>query len=147
MSLSPLLPIAGGALTVVADRAIDAVKGGLSFLDVLRQQPNTEAASPKPVAHTDPTQLLEGLLEHFQRLGINTDAPVRLKSDGDGGVIIDGEHPDRVLIESLFNSHDELTAQFRELATAAVEQDKEERRHPDDFRITIDGPGAAIGFA
>ena len=145
MPLSPLLPIAGGALSVVADRAIDAVREGLSFLDVLQQGPETEAALPTPETRVDRTKLLESLREHFQRLGINTAIPVHLKPNGDGGVIVDGEHPDRVLIESLFNTNNELTTRFT--AVAAAEQDFDDGRHPEDFRSSIDSRGAAIGFA
>lgn len=144
MALSPLLPLAGSALSIVADRAIDAVKDGLSFLDVLRQQPeNDEAAAP--VAKVDPADLIAKLQEHFKRLGVDVASPVHLKQDGRGRVIVDDAHPDRVLIESLFNSDADLTQAFNAVAIAAVKQGTDDH-DPKAFRLTIDSAGTTIGF-
>lgn len=149
MSLSPLIPVAGTALGVIAGRTIDAVKDGLSFLDVLRQDAadgeTTEQAAPP---NADPNQLVALLQEHFSRLGIGTSVPVHLKQDGRGGVIVDQDHPDRVLIEGLFNSDEELTDLFNGLAAAIAEEAPEgEQVEPEDFRLIIDSIGGAIGFA
>jgi hypothetical protein len=148
MSLSPLLPIAGTALGVVADRAIDAVKEGLSFLDVLRDAPASETEAPQAStpAPVDPSGLIASLREHFARLGIDLSNPVPLKQDGQGGVIVDGEHPNRVLIESLFNTHGELTEQFHALAIALAEEAGNNEYDSEDFRLVIDGAREAIGF-
>ena len=148
MSLSPLIPIAGSALGIVADRAIDAVKEGLSFLDVLRDAPDVEsqAAQAPAAASVDPSDLIASLREHFARLGIDLSRPVPLKQDGQGGVIVDGEHPDRVLIESLFHTHSRLTEQFNTLSVALAEQSGENEFDSEDFRLVIDSQHEAVGF-
>lgn len=48
--------------------------------------------------------------------GIDTTHKIRLESDGQGGVHVAGDHPDRDKIEDLLRSNPELAQQFQQLA-------------------------------
>ena len=67
----------------------------------------------------DFAELADGLRERFAQLGIDLKSPLRLKQDGRDRVVVDGDHPDRVLIESIFRDDHELTKLFHEVADAA----------------------------
>lgn len=152
MSLSPLLPISAAVLKPLAERAIDSLANGLSFLDVLRhQESNADAPSEPDGSHDQPFDLgdfVGRLREQFASLGIDPETPIRLKQNGNGGVIVDGEHPDRVLIEGLFAAENELTELFNTLALAAAsEQELDEDFTVEDVRLQIDRFDADISFA
>ncbi len=153
MTPSSLLPLAGAAIAPVLGKVIDGVAEGLSFLDVLHQQEQAseadavQAAGPSTLQH-DFAELADRLRERFAQLGIDLTMPLRLKQDGRDRVIVDGDHPDRVLIESVFRDDEELTNLFNEVADAAAR----ERAETDsgiarDFRLVLNPTDALIEFA
>ncbi len=152
MSLSPLLPLAGAVLKPIADRALDGLASGLSFLETLRQSGSNHI----PAIEQDVIGTREFHVAAFQDqfrhrlalLGIDASTPIRLKQNGSGGVLVDGDHPDRVLIESLFSEDEELTELFNTLATiAAGEQRLDKNYSAEDFWLEIDHVDIEIGFA
>ncbi len=152
MSLSPLLPFAGAALGPVLEKTLDGISQALSFLDVLHaspiapEQPVSEDSTLDPLA-TQLTQVMEQLRERLDSIGIDLSTPVRLKSDGGGGVIVDGDHPDRVVIESLLNADADLTALFHTVASRAAEEaEPRPTRTAEDFRLIIEPADARIEF-
>ena len=76
--------------------------------------------------------------------------PIVLKEDGWGGVVVDGEHPDRLAIEDLLAADEKIRAEFQTLARAAtLERDKASAvsgQSLGEFRLRIEGDTAAIGF-
>jgi hypothetical protein len=56
------------------------------------------------------------LKQLFTDAGINTSQTIRLEPDGNGGVTVVGQHPDRDKIEKIFEDNPDLAAKFRALA-------------------------------
>ncbi|MEO8497999.1 MAG: hypothetical protein ABI614_23275, partial [Planctomycetota bacterium] len=105
-SLSSLLPLAAAAFAPVLGKVVEGVTDSLSFLDVLHEQGPTGAADAVPHAESsaleqDLAELAGRLREKFAQFGIDLATPLRLKQDGRDRVVVDGDHPDRVLIESV----------------------------------------------
>ncbi|MBI2480253.1 MAG: hypothetical protein HYV60_16955 [Planctomycetia bacterium] len=123
MSIQSLLPLAGAAIAPVLERVIGGVTGGVSFLDVLQTQESGAEAVEATASNTlqqDFAELTDRLRERFSQLGIDLKTPLRLKQDGHDRVVVDGEHPDRVLIESIFGTDEELTKLFNAVAASAT---------------------------
>jgi hypothetical protein len=108
---------------------IQRIRDGLSFSNVLTQTPAKDASSVATSPHSEiaandlRTQLetslkkfRDAILRRFAGAGIDTSVPVQLHSDGLGGVNVAGQHPDRLAIEQLFASDEELTSTFNQLA-------------------------------
>jgi hypothetical protein len=85
----------------------------------------------------------------MRQSGVNPSIPFTLKDDGTGGILVDGEHPDRSTIEELFRGDSELMAQFHEIAAAATSRRQAspgvEGRFG-EFRLSLDAGSAAIYF-
>jgi len=139
------------ALKPVAERAIEGLTNGLSFLDILHlpdsEPTKVEPSGAPPTPPVDLAEFSKRLRERFAELGIDLKSPLRLKLDGRGGIMVDGDHPDRVVVESLFQTDQNLAEQFAAVATFATSQ---QPAHDDftaeDFRLAIDQRGETIGF-
>jgi hypothetical protein len=61
---------------------------------------------------------------------------------------VDGDHPDRVLVESIFRDDKELTELFHEVADAAA-RDRAEKDSgiTKDFHLVLNATDALIEFA
>ena len=95
----------------------------------------------------DFAQLAEQLREKFAQLGIDLSAPLRLKQDGRDRVVVDGDHPDRVLIESIIGNDDELANLFNEVAEAASKRQQQTGSGiTQDFRFVLGQSDALIDF-
>ena len=153
MTLPSLLPLAGAAIAPIVGKAIDEVTDGLSFLATLHRQEQAAAAN---AGQTDQSSSLESdfvkltnqLRERLASFGVDLTTPVRLKQDERNRVVVDGNHPDRVLIESIFGNDDELTNLFQQVADAASQAQREKTSEiTGDFRFVIEPTGALIEFA
>ena len=152
MTLPSLLPLAGAAIAPVLERVIDGVTEGISFLDVLhKQERNSKSDAVQAAAASsleqDLAELADRLQERFTQLGIDLATPIRLKQDGRERVVVDGDHPDRVLIESILGSDPELAHLFNSVAESATEQ----RNKPDsgvtkEFHLVLEQTEALIEF-
>lgn len=163
---SPLIPIGGVALGTLALSALRELHPG-QFLHELWKGRNeagsegsTEADASKADADSgvteqvDPSRALHSLVNQLRtRLvaaGVDVTQPIILKDDGRGGVIVDGDHPDRVAIEELFAADALLRSEFQSVARAATE-DKDELAPwlgPSwgEFRLHLDEDEAEIRF-
>lgn len=152
MTLPSLLPLAGAALVPALERVIDGVTEGLSFLDVLHKQAPLEKSSDAEAIDAkalqqDFVQLAEQLREKFAQFGIDLSAPVRLKHDGRNRIVVDGDHPERVLIESIIGNDEELTSLFNNVAAAASEREQQnDSGITRDFRFVLGQADALIDF-
>lgn len=154
MSLPSLLPLAAGAAIAPAlGKVIAGVTEGLSFLDVLqldKQESALEAVGTKESSTlaADIAELADRLRERFAQLGIDLTTPLRLKQDGRDRVVVDGEHPDRVLIESIFGNDEELTKLFATVAESATEAgDAADTGITREFRFVLGQSDGLIEFA
>jgi hypothetical protein len=83
-----------------------------------------DPSSPAAVRVTDLRNSADLSLSEFKRTlkqlftdaGINTSQMIRLEPDGNGGVTVVGQHPDRDKIEKIFEENPDLAAKFRALA-------------------------------
>lgn len=153
MTPPSLLPLAGAVIAPVLGRVIENVSEGLSFLNVLhKQEQNGEAeevrAAEARSLEADLTDLADQLRERFAQLGIDLSPPLRLKQDGHDRIVVDGNHPDRVLIESIFGSDDQLASLFHEVAEAATNsRQKSGPAITQEFRLVLGQSDALIDFA
>lgn len=152
MTLPSLLPLAGAAIAPMMAKAIEGVAEGLSFLDVLHGQEQASAADAVQAAEPqtlqqDLAELAERLRERFSQLGIDLTTPLRLKQDQRDRVVLDGDHPDRVLVESVFGNDDELTNLFNTIADSAAGQRRQTGSGVTrEFRLVLGQSNAAIEF-
>ncbi len=152
MTLPSLLPLAGAAIAPVLERVIDNVAEGFSFLDVLHKLEPAEQSSDAEAVDADAlqqdfVQLAEQLREKFAQFGIDLSAPLRLKQDGRDRVVVDGDHPDRVLIESIIGNDEELANLFDDVAEAANKSQKQTGSGiTQDFRFVLSQSDALIDF-
>lgn len=113
------------ALAPIAAQAAGGLIDRLSFLDNLLGTDATEAANSAeqpPESKVPIDELSDELLQQFAARGVDLGTPVRLRLDLHGHVRVVEDHPDRVLIESLFDQSDELTSKFRAVATKLSQQ-------------------------
>ena len=153
MTLPPFLPLAGAAIAPALEKVIEGVTEGLSFLDALHKQDHVDEANTGQAADTnnlqlDFTQLKDRLRERFTQLGIDLTTPLRLKQDGRDRVVVDGDHPDRVLVESIFGNDEELTDLFQAVANSAIsDRGKTDSGITKEFRFVLTQTDAMIEFA
>lgn len=152
MSLPSLLPLAGAAIAPVLGKVIGGVTGGLSFIEALnKQEPDGAVAVEATESSTlqqDFADLADRLRERFTQLGIDLSTPLRLKHDGRDRVVVDGDHPDRVLIESIFGNDEELTNLFAAVAASAKDaDDATDSVITKEFRLVLSQTDARIEFA
>jgi hypothetical protein len=84
--------------------------------------PKADAASGDALAAQKQSAALA--LSEFQRqlkqtlmaAGIDTGQPIHLEVDGNGGVNVGGDHPQRSQIQELFEKHPDLAEKFTALA-------------------------------
>lgn len=140
MTISPLMSIgaaaAGFAAVRVARHLSDAAT---SFVDTLSRGERSTAATTKPDPGDPPAlkpqadleRKLVGFQQRVQRLladtGLTTSLRFQLQSDGQGGIRVVGEHPDRARLEQTINSDPQLRAAFHSISAtyaliAAAEQ-------------------------
>jgi hypothetical protein len=152
MTLPSLLPLAGAAIAPLMVKAIEGVAESLSFLDVLHGQEQASAADAVQAAEPqtlqqDLAELADRLRERFSRFGIDLTPPLRLKQDQRDRVVLDGDHPDRVLVESVFGNDDELTNLFNTIADSAAGRRRETSSGVTrEFRLVLGQTNAAIEF-
>jgi hypothetical protein len=155
----PLPPIGAAALGGLALQALQNVRPG----EFLRELWNVREPDAAPVAPTladtptSPLDLTQAVPAFADRLamqlmaaGVDLTRPIVLKDDGQGAVIVDGDHPDRATIEGLLAADSQLRADFRALSAAASAQ---RDRLSDwltpqrgEFRYRLDGRTGAIDF-
>ena len=131
MSLSPLLPIAGAAVGSIASRVTEGISN--SFADVLQRMrlPGESAASGQnpdslrtnsgsSVGGPTDSAALErfriALTQQLDVAGVDLSKPVHLRGDGFGRLVLQGDHPDRAIIEMVLHENVSLAAMFNELA-------------------------------
>jgi len=162
MGLSPLVPIAGAALGSLANKTLDRLTNGPSFLDTLRESFSKGDAAPPagnqttnviPSAEEQAAKfetLVRLLRQRFSAAGVDTSVPIELKGDGRGRVIVDDPHPDRVAIEQILASDPNLSARFLDLssvfARARELQGSLDPLGDGDFRLRLDERGACVSY-
>jgi hypothetical protein len=130
MPLSSLLPVGGAALGILAAKTLSSFSDGLSFKSHLAEKSNDKpdkAIGPEPPRVTvNLTEALpkfvSDLRDRLGRAGVDLSQPFVLKEDGQGGLIVEGDHPDRSTIERLLSDDPLLVSEFQAIAGAAVEQ-------------------------
>ena len=83
-----------------------------------------DPASASAVRLADLRRLADLSLSEFKRTlkqlladaGVDTNQMIRLEPDGNGGVTLAGQHPDRDKIEKIFEENPDLAAKFQALA-------------------------------
>lgn len=151
MNVPSLLPLASAAVAPVVERVIDGVAEGISFLNVLHGESETEAvdssdATAERSSQNGFAELVDRVRERFSRLGLDLSTPMRLKQDGRGRVVVDGDHPERVLAESIFGSDVELQNLFASVAKAATEANANDSNVTKEFRLVLGPTEASIEF-
>ena len=153
MTLPSLLPLAGAAIAPLLEKVIDGVAESLSFLDVLHKQEQDGEADAVQAAESrtlqrDFVELSDRLRERFAQLGIDLTTPLRLKQEGRDRVVVDGDHPDRVLVESIFGNDEELKNLFNAVAASAARgRDETDSGITKEFRFVLSQADALIEFA
>ena len=157
MTLTPLLPIGGAALGVLAGRTLAGISQGLAFGTLLAGKPsdgNQEAVSNHPSVSVNLDealpQFISDLRERLQTAGIDFSQSFTLKEDGDCGVIFDGSHPDNSVIEGLLAHDPKLLADFQAIAAAASQRRQNDSLDQEsafaEFRLSFTHGVAAIHF-
>jgi hypothetical protein len=157
MTLTPLLPIGGAALGVLAGRTLAGISQGLAFGSLLAGNPsdgNQEVVSNHPSVSVNLDealpQFISDLRERLQTAGIDFSHSFTLKEDGSGGVIVDGSHPDSSVIEGLLAHDPKLLASFQAIAAAASQRRQNDSLDHEsafaEFRLSFTQGVAAIHF-
>jgi len=68
------------------------------------------------VADQSLAEFKRSLKDAFKDAGVDTNQPIRLESDGNGGVTVVGHHPDRDKIEKIFAENPDLAAKFQAIS-------------------------------
>lgn len=127
--MTSLLPIGGAALGVAA---FQALRGSAdNFLSHLWPGKENAAATedggkaPDPASSIDLNEAISTLAEkirlRMKAAGSDLREPLRLKSDAWGHVVVDGDHPDRMILEDMFATDAELSGEFQAIQEAAYE--------------------------
>lgn len=159
--ISSLLPVGGAALGALALETLRHMPPG-KFLQELLNGSSSPSESPassrEATTATRITLDLPKAIPAFaaklrQRLGdmgVGLEQPITLKSDGHGGILVDGDHPHRMLVEDLVAFDDELAADFRAIAAAATEEHERQSAATGglsrDFRLRIGPQASTVGF-
>ncbi|MFV1968246.1 MAG: hypothetical protein ACC628_22715 [Pirellulaceae bacterium] len=162
MGLSPLLPIAGAALSSLTGKAMETIANGPSFLEVLQgslglgesSEAEKETAAEDVLSADELTTKLEAFVRKVQQklaaARIEASLPIEMRSDGRGGIILDNPHPNRAAIEQILASDEELNAEFHRLAAgvAAASEQRDPLTSPDaeDFRLRLDQTGTEVSL-
>jgi hypothetical protein len=156
---SPLLPVGLAALGTLAVQTVRQLKPG-DFLRELYGTDEKPAESAPAKTHSAAQTaadlsaaipaFIEQLRTQLQSVGVELDQPIVLKEDGWGGVVVDGDHPHRTVIEELFASDESLRADFQQIARAATTQRDQSSLgfgpSLGEFRLQMDAGAAAIAF-
>ena len=118
MNLFSIIPLVGAAVAPTISSVVDSATESLSFLDILHEAPREDETDKvqedaSTTLDRDFAELAERLRERFAQIGIDLTTPIRLKQSGRDRVVVDGDHPDRVLIESVFTNNEDLANLFR----------------------------------
>jgi len=147
MSLSPLLPVVASVVPALARQAAERLPDGLSFLDHLRREEEPGVEANRKPCDTEMAKLAELLRERLAAAGVDTSTPLRLKQGSEDNIIVDGDHPDRVVVEGLFAHDPQLRELFHRLAdTASNQRASRAGRGAQEFRLVLDQTGAEIEF-
>lgn len=175
MSISSLVPAVGAAAGIatglLTTGAANGLRTGQSFLQSLQATWNSGDVDDAQAADTatddaeaandesaERLRKLQSEIAEFQRqlarrlaaMGVDLSTPVELKSDGQGGVLVDDPHPQRVAVERLFAQDRELTAEFAYLAAACGAEDvirgSLDPGGSGEFRLRIDNSGGQVVF-
>jgi hypothetical protein len=160
MSIAALIPVAGAAVSAVTTTAGLALDHGLAFLNELTGQ-GTAASEAEPTSATDgssPEKLnplekqfssrLKQFEDEFRRrlraMGITGDVALQLGEQSWGTVGVEGEHPQKEAIDSLFASDPLLASQYHSLAQdyrqlQGGSGDVSEYTRRDTFTLTVSG--------
>ena len=128
----------------IADAVSDDEASGAGTVRDVSGEPLDSSTAAWTNAHRLAQKSLHDFLIKYYRLAAESDIdgsqPIRLKSDGQGGVHVDGGHPDRTKIEQLFESSPDLAADFHRLAaaqTTAVQLRHTAERLRGEFRLVV----------
>jgi len=127
MSLFGLTSLAPAGLGAIAGQAAGRLVDGFSFAEsllrpehALQEETKSAAVDPTEQATSEFQEVLHNFRQRLQaRLaaqGVDLGRPITLQADGFGGVKVEGDHPDRALIEQILASDAELTADFQRLS-------------------------------
>jgi hypothetical protein len=77
--------------------------------------------------------------------GVDLSIPFEISLSPHGRVVVDGEHPDRALIEDLLRDHPTFSDAFRDLATGQAPPPEQEGGRPGrDFCVVWNGSQCMI---
>jgi len=166
MHTSPLLSAAVSAAVPIAQSVTESLAGGLSFAATLAeriasggtdggagggsevQKNDADLMASLPTSWTHARRLaqqsLDDFLVDFRELATQHDVdgsqPIELKSNGRGGAVVAGDHPERTKIEQMLDARPDLAAKFHRLAaaqTTAFQLSQPEQRLRGEFRLVI----------
>ena len=158
---APLIPVGGIGLATLAWNGLRQFQPG-QFLRELwgGADPDMAASEFEPSDTSIATETLDlsqsvlslakELRFRFSAAGVDLSQPLVLKDDGNGGVIIDGDHPDRATVEYLLAASPNLRAEFQSVLRAATE--KHDKLAPwlgqclGEFRLELDEYTSAVRF-
>lgn len=103
-SFGQALSTAGAALAS-SGAAVDPTSEPLIHLEDMRRAAELSLAEFKRM-----------LRQALADAGVDTSQPIRLESDGHGGITLVGDHPDRDKIEKIFEESPDLVARFSAIA-------------------------------
>lgn len=161
----PLLT--GGAAAVQAAGSAGAgvanvaTSKGAGFAAALKSAANKQAAGASAATSAAAQQAQNNLNAFQQQLQqllslnqIDTSQPIRLKSDGQGGVEVDSNSADADKIKAIFQDHPELVTQFQSLAQQYTQlrasnptQAAADALQPVSFGLQINGQQVQVSFA
>ncbi len=159
MAISPLaLLAAGSAAASLTTQLVNTVAGALPFSDVLKGD-GAASGNDRPHAGADtgdvlPTgqsldvpsgtsdslkPLATALLIRLSASGVDMTRPIQLSDDGFGNPVVTGDHPDRVLIESILAEDASLAAMVRDALQRHPDAD------PDEAYLNLDAGQLTLG--
>lgn len=165
MSLSFLSPIAGFAAGALGAKTLkSAFDGGKSFLQSLAKTDSDQPTVPtteeltaleslRQKLRSQLDQFQQTLLRRFQTAGVDTSQPISLTADSFGDVVETSSHPDRDIIDKLFQDDPVLAAKFRELSSDAARLQQtlghpsENAKRPAAPRLVLAGGEIAVDFS
>jgi hypothetical protein len=134
----------------------DALKSAGGANDSANASGKTAADSLLEVrrqADTSLAELSKSLQQVLKDSGVDTSQPIRLECDGQGGVKVAGNHPDREKIERALAENPELASKFQSLAAEYQQLHSAEKQGTSDagaaavFGIVLKKDEAKVEFA
>lgn len=119
MSSIALFTLGASAASQLARSAAGAASQGLSFLAELTRPAAEEVTASKPAEPAGDQARINSFIETLKRelaaAGVELAEPLELIGDGEGGIAIQPDHPQRNVIEDLLSRDAFLQHDMREL--------------------------------